>query len=109
MKLYDLNTNKQSFEIQLTNEHIIGRLVSGLCTLINGHIYFNNNLIKIRYDLINSENRVYKFDESQIFDCHSKIFDLKPGIKIRSRTPLQSIRYHRMVYIYRDSNNIEPQ
>ena len=55
LKLFDLNKNIQVFEIELTNKYFIGRLISGLCTLIDGHIYFNNNLIKIRYDLIDSK------------------------------------------------------
>jgi hypothetical protein len=55
LKLFDLNKNIQVFEIELTNTYFIGRLISGLCTLIDGHIYFNNNLIKIRYDLIDSK------------------------------------------------------
>ena len=78
LKLFDLNKNLEFFEIQITNEHIIGRLISGLCTLIDGHIYFNNNLIKIRYDLINSKKVSY--EEDHIFDSFSDVFDLNPGI-----------------------------
>lgn len=32
---------------------IIGRFVSKMFTLINGHYYFNNNVYKIRYDRFN--------------------------------------------------------
>ena len=109
LKLFDLNQNIQVFEIELTNQYFIGRLISGLCTLINGHIYFNNNLIKIRYDLIDSKQITYRIDEEQIFDFYTGIFELKPGIQIRSKTPLKSTRYHRMVYITRDRNCMEPQ
>jgi len=52
MKLFDLNTKSQFFEIELNDEYIIGILASGNCCLINGHAYFNNNLVKIRYDLM---------------------------------------------------------
>lgn len=31
---------------------LIGRLESGLYTFVDGHIYYNNNVIKIRYDLL---------------------------------------------------------
>ena len=51
LKLFDLESSKTAFEIELQNEVLIGRLISGLCTVINGHIYYNNNLVKIRYDL----------------------------------------------------------
>ena len=62
LKLFDLESNKTAFEIELHNEILIGRLISGLCTVINGHIYYNNNLVKIRYDLCLSQSN-YKFTE----------------------------------------------
>ena len=107
LKLFNLDDLETFFEVELTNEHFIGRLKSGLCTLINGHIYFNNNLVKIRYDLIYS-NMNYKFEESQIFDFYSHIFALDSNIKIRTKTPIKSIRYHRVVYITKDVNRLEP-
>ena len=39
---------------------LIGRLESGLYTFVDGHIYYNNNCIKIRYDLINNTGMTYK-------------------------------------------------
>jgi len=51
-KLFDLKNHKTVFEKLITQPALIGRLESGCYTLINGHIYFNNNVIKIRYDLI---------------------------------------------------------
>ena len=55
-KMINLVDGNQEYEIELTNPIIIGRLKSGLYTFMDGHIYFNNNVIKIRYDLINSVN-----------------------------------------------------
>ena len=81
---------------------------TNLYHFVGGHIYFNNNLIKIRYDLISSPMN-YKFEEHQIFDFYSDIFALKPTTKIRTRTPLKSIRYHRVVYITKDLNHEETQ
>lgn len=40
------------FSIIIKSEALVGRLLSGLYTFVNGHIYFNNNVIKIRYDLL---------------------------------------------------------
>ena len=42
------------FEKVIYDKKLIGRLESGLYTLADGHIYFSNNVIKVRYDLINS-------------------------------------------------------
>ena len=49
---------------------------SGLYTLADGHIYFSNNVIKIRYDLINSY-QASRYTDDEIFDFYSNIFRLK--------------------------------
>ena len=49
------------FEIVLDDSRLIGRLRSGLFDIVDGHVYFNNNVIKIRYDLIKS-NKNYTQD-----------------------------------------------
>lgn len=41
--------------------------MSGLFTYADGHIYFSNNGIKIRYDLIES-NKGLNLDEKEVFD-----------------------------------------
>lgn len=80
---------------------MIGRLLSGLYTFVDGHIYYNNNVIKIRYDLINTENS-YQYKENEIFDYYFDIFDLDEGLAVRSNTPLESITAHRFAYIITD-------
>ena len=108
LKLFDIEANKPAFEIELNNEKLIGRLISGLCTVIDGHIYFNNCMIKIRYDLCLCETS-YKYKETDIFDFYYDIFDLPHNISVRSKTPLKSIRYHRLVYMTKDLHCNEPQ
>ena len=51
----------------LKNKDLIGRLLSGLYTFVDGHIYYNNNVIKIRYDLIKSVDS-HRYKENEIFD-----------------------------------------
>jgi hypothetical protein len=63
-KFFDLNENKMTYELDISNMELIGRLLSGLYTFVKGHIYFNNNVIKIRYDLflrdiVPNENEVF--------------------------------------------------
>jgi hypothetical protein len=36
----------------IKNKEIIGRLKSNLYNFVEGHIYFRNKVIKIRYDLL---------------------------------------------------------
>lgn len=101
LKLFDMTRNKGFFEVQLTIESLIGRLKSGLCRINNGHIYYNNNLIKMRLDLINSEKN-FKFKDQDLFDFYYGIFNLDKDTKVRSGTPIDSFRYHRFVFITRD-------
>jgi len=63
---------------------LIGKLESGLYTFVDGHIYYNNNVIKIRYDLIDQEiesglgeGDKSKYKENEIFDYYFDIFDMK--------------------------------
>ena len=55
-KIYDLTEKVLVYEIEITDKHFISRLISGLYTFTDGHVYFSNNVLKIRYDLINSNN-----------------------------------------------------
>jgi hypothetical protein len=107
LKIFDCELNKTVFEVVLTFETLIGRLKSGLYQLNKGHIYYNNSFIKMRLDLIKSP-KSYKYRENEFFDFYSNIFDLGPTIQIRSGTPLDSIRYHRFVYLTRDKSFKQP-
>lgn len=51
-KIYDLTTQDIVYQDNLHNKELVGRLKSGLYTFVQGHIYYKNNVIKIRYDLI---------------------------------------------------------
>lgn len=50
--LYSFNRDKIIFQMKIENKEIIGRLKSNLYNFVGGHIYYNNKVIKIRYDLI---------------------------------------------------------
>ena len=101
LKLFDIEKNKTIFEVQLNIDSLIGRLKSGLCRINQGHIYFNNNLIKMRNDLISCEKN-YKYKDQDLFDFYYGIFNLDPNTIVRSGTPIDSYRYHRFVFITRD-------
>ena len=86
---------------------LIGRLKSGLYTLVDGHIYYNNNVIKIRYDLFNQSGITYK--ENEIFDYYFNIFELEEGERVKARTPLDSIKSHRLAYIVSNKESYSSQ
>ena len=44
-KIFDLVKGEIEFSIELQDEELYGRLLSGLYTFVDGHIYFNNNVV----------------------------------------------------------------
>ena len=43
------------------NEELIGRLVSMLFCFIDGHLYYNDKVIKIRFDLLLDQKDVMDY------------------------------------------------
>ena len=56
VKIYDLEGERVLWNAPVKNKELIGLLRSNLYTLVNGHIYYNNKVIKIRYDLLKKTN-----------------------------------------------------
>lgn len=53
VKIMSLEDEDEVFlECEIFDPHMKGIFMSGEFTLIDGHIYFNNNVIKMRYDLM---------------------------------------------------------
>ena len=52
LTIYDFRTEEVLRKIPIKCREIIGRLKSNLYKFMNGHIYYNNKVIKIRYDVI---------------------------------------------------------
>lgn len=100
-KIFNINERRIIYEKVITNKEFIGRLESGLYTFVDGHIYYGNNVIKIRYDLIEQSGSQY-FSEYDICDQYLNIFILNNNEKVKSNTPLECIRSHRFGYIISD-------
>lgn len=43
--------------------------------------------------------------ENEVFDYYTDIFQLNPGERVKSGTPLDSIRSHKMAYVTSDKEN----
>lgn len=56
--LYDIDTERILYSLQITNREIIGRLKSNLYNFTDGHIYYGNKVIKIRYDLLKQQGEL---------------------------------------------------
>jgi hypothetical protein len=107
MKILDYKTMRVIHESEVCKPELVGRLKTGLYTYSNGHIYYNNNCIKIRYDLLDNGSGEM-LNENDVLDLYLNCFDLKANEKIRSGTPLDSQKNHRFVYIRTDIEMNEP-
>lgn len=72
---------------------------------MGGHIYYNNKVIKIRYDLLEgiggrkNKNQILDIEENQLFDMYSEILCLKQDDRVQAGTPLQTCLYNRLAYV----------
>ena len=106
---------KVLYNDMIKQKDIIGRLKSGLYMIVNGHIYFNNNLTKIRYDLLKSNNTTKEYRYTQIFDVYRDVLklDKQPGA---SRTeicetdmPIVEIQSRRLIYLLKNNIDLTPK
>jgi len=65
--LYDLDKRKQILKTDIHNQAMIDRFESGSFTFEGGHIYFNNDVIKLRYDIIEKFGG-HNLEEKDIFN-----------------------------------------
>lgn len=73
--LFDFSNETILHQIKVTNREIIGRLKSNLYNFVEGHIYYGNKVIKIRYDQI-EKNTGRDIKEEQLFDYYDNILSL---------------------------------
>jgi hypothetical protein len=94
VKIYDLENEKILWNAQIRNEELIGRLKSNLYTLVDGHIYYNNKVIKIRYDLLKKKN-LKDLEEHEVFDYFDNILTLDTNETVKTKMPFVSLKSHR--------------
>lgn len=75
-KVFDISTKSIFIESYIEYKPLIGRLTSGLYTFVDGHIYYSNNVIKLRYDLIANNKFNITYKENEIFDYYYNIFPI---------------------------------
>lgn len=106
--VFDLKKMKIIHDSLVSFRPLIGRLESGLYTFVDGYIYYNNNVIKIRYDLLESCD-CQKLKEHEIFNYYFDIFQLKKNEKVIASTPLDSFRSHRFGYVISNQIDLQPE
>ena len=73
--------------MKLKNKELVGRLKSQLFFFVNGHMYYNNCVIKIRYDLLRNST-VREWNESEIFDYYQDIIILENNERVLANMPV---------------------
>ena len=84
--IYDLKHEKVLLNMVVENPELIGRLKSNLYNFVGGHIYYNNNVIKIRYDVIDQSEET--FPENHVFDNYMNVLSLQENDYVQPGTPL---------------------
>jgi hypothetical protein len=86
--IFDIDTEQILVRIKIQSREIIGRLKSNLYNFTEGHIYYNNKVIKVRYDLLETF-KGGEILEHQLFDHYSDVIKLKSSSDvIQCDTPL---------------------
>lgn len=70
------------------DENLIGRLKSDCFTFTSGNIYFNNSVVKIRYDLLDKRDSMLTAD--QVFDFYDDVLNLDENRSVQQGTPIES-------------------
>ena len=79
-----------------------GRLQQGNFKFIGDHIYYGENVIKIRYDLIESVHSI-DYSARQIFDVYRNIFDLQDNKQVLVNGPFVSYAMNKLIYVIKDT------
>ena len=88
IKIIDLSKKHSVIlNCEVLNKNMKGILISGQYQLTNGHIYYNNNVIKLRYDLMTTLS-----GEEALFNQYLDILNLNidAGETVKTNSPLDS-------------------
>ena len=107
IRIVDITNKQVLWNSGVKNRELIGRIKSGLFTLIDGHFYFSNNIIKIRLDLLRNMN-MNDLPENQAFDFFDIILSLDANEKIKQYMPICSLMHHRFMYMTTNPSNLKP-
>ena len=97
LKIWDTQEDKMIFENYLHNSNLQGVFESEAFSFVGNHIYYNNNVIKIRIDLMKQHKR--NMTEEQLYCEYEDIFIMEKGNRVKINSPLQAVGSHKFTYI----------
>lgn len=103
IKIYNLNTQQIEHEVRLQKKIFIELFRASEYQVIDGHIYYGNNVIKMRYDLL--EEDAQNLCENKFFDKYTNMFKLRPGCSITTLDTINCHFGHRLGFLSEDDVN----
>jgi len=96
---YDLKGQTKILSMTWVNDPtIIGRFVTNQFAFVEGHMYFNNKVFKVRYDTMIKENSD-RLEQTDFFNKYENILDMKLGERVMAKMPKLSIAGHKTMYL----------
>ena len=84
LKFWDSKNDKMIYEDYITNPNLFGIFASAAFAFVGNHLYYNNNVIKIRIDNMTKRNMT----EEQLFCEYHDIFPLGKDCRVKINSPL---------------------
>jgi hypothetical protein len=90
------------------NDHFLFNILkSPDFKIIDGHIYFNNNVVKLRYDLI---RKVRQYSLSSVAIMFKGVLKLQSEMdQVNSYMPLLASKFKKLVYFTQNKREFKPK
>ena len=86
LKIWDSQDDKMIFENYILYTNLQGVFASEAFSFVGNHIYYNNNVIKIRIELMKQHKR--NMTEEQLYCEYNDIFHMEKGSRVKINSPL---------------------
>lgn len=104
--VYDLVLRKRIGVAIMQDPELINRFICRQFTLMDGHMYFDNQVLKVRYDSMMHTKSDF-IGENNFIDKYINILDMKRGEKVFAQMPVTSMSCHKQIYLI--SNQVQRQ
>jgi hypothetical protein len=96
---------KVIYDALVDNRDLLGRIMSMTYVFVDGYIYYNNDVIKIRYDFIRDAEILRDVIEEDIFDYYQDIILLGENETIQNNLPQTQEFFKRLMYVVKNKDD----
>ena len=101
--MFDLKKDKKCGAAYLTDPEIYGRIIADMYVFVDGHMYFDNQVFKFRYDNMVEGDIIPEFE---FVDKYKHILDLKIGEVVMCKMPKLSLINNKQLYMVSNPKNL---